>query len=106
MKTLNSALGDRIVSLVAAMDEAALKALITFRGNGTAEKLGTIDEMSDVIVDVDPNVCLVEGGTFECAANAYWNWGQYCTESFGRIVGTVNGDEDVITSIEINHSDN
>jgi hypothetical protein len=95
-----------VEAAVAALDESAIRSLSVFLDEGAPEQIGTPAEMIQIMVCVVPQVCLVGDEGFECAADMFWNWGAYSTESFATVVGSVVDGRAVVGSIQIFSSQN
>lgn len=102
MKTTDLLTGVLVNATIATFDEAKIRSMCSFRNEGDAQQCGTVADMRQIEVAVNPDVCLVEGDAFECAADLYWNWGTYGSESFATIKGRSVEDGGVlIESIDV-----
>jgi hypothetical protein len=95
-----------VEAAVAALDESAIRSLSVFRDEGAPEQIGTAVDMIQIMLCVVPQVCLIGDQGFECAADMFWNWGAYSTESFATVVGSVVDGRAFVGSIQIFSSQN
>jgi len=82
-------LGQLVDTAMQLMGQSEMRSLCSFRNEGSDQQGGTVDDMRQIEAAVNPDVCLVQDGTFSCAADLYWNWGAYATESSACVKGRV-----------------